>query len=84
MFLSGGAAQDTISPGSENITITNQALIYDVMITGEAVLRAIRIARNNEKPITKLISGELVTKIEHEGEDIIACQMPPYLTNAAN
>ncbi|MFV0447070.1 MAG: hypothetical protein ACK5MF_01140 [Vibrio sp.] len=51
---------------------------------GTVKVRAIRIARNNEKPITKLISGELVTKIEHEGEDIIACQMPPYLTNAAN
>ncbi|MDW6020006.1 hypothetical protein SBW85_20080 [Vibrio plantisponsor] len=38
------------------------------MITGEAVLRAIRIARNNEKPITKLIitspGGDIAAGIE--------------------
>ena len=68
IFLSGCAAQNTIFPGNENITITNQTLIYDGVITGEAVLRAMRISRNNEKPITKLIitspGGDLAAAIE--------------------
>lgn len=68
VLISGCASQDIMYPGDENITTINQTLIYDGAISGEAVLRAIRIARNSEQPIKKLIitspGGDIAAGIE--------------------
>ncbi len=68
LFLSGCSSIDVDFPGDENITTINHTLIYNGAINGEAVLRAIRLARTSEKPITKLIitspGGDISAGIE--------------------
>ncbi|MFS1492398.1 hypothetical protein BCT96_004560 [Vibrio splendidus] len=52
--LAGCQSTTTIYPPSYKILVAGDTLVYDGMITGDAVLEALRVVRENNNPIKKL------------------------------
>lgn len=54
ILLSGCATQKMAFPTQNQLTITGNTLVYDGMITGDAVLEAIRMVNDSDQKVTTL------------------------------
>ncbi|ELB2260239.1 hypothetical protein QNZ58_005091 [Vibrio parahaemolyticus] len=54
ILLSGCATQKMAFPTQNKLTITGNTLVYDGMITGDAVLEAIRMVNDSDQKVTTL------------------------------
>lgn len=54
LYLTGCQSTAANFPSAHKVLVVDDTLIYDGMITGDAVLEAMRVVRQNDKPVKKL------------------------------